>query len=152
LIIYNGHFFNSAKPAEFLVQITFLGADTQTKDTKYIGWVRRLLGHVSMQNTKGEKNNKQLAHVVAVSVVETYGEEVGCDILHCLLVEGCESASDHEMENFRDHWQVVRQHPGEALYMHQNKGRRAVLIRCTEIRDKPRSNGKHSIREHTMVV
>jgi hypothetical protein len=50
LIVYDGNFFNPPKPAKFFVQVTFLGADAQTKYTKYVGWVRRLLSLVSMRD------------------------------------------------------------------------------------------------------
>lgn len=48
LIINNGDLFNPPKSTEFFIKVTFLSTDTETKNTKYIGRIRRLLGRVSV--------------------------------------------------------------------------------------------------------
>jgi hypothetical protein len=48
LIINDSNLFNPPKTTEFFVEITFLRTNAETKNTKHVGGVRRLLGRVSV--------------------------------------------------------------------------------------------------------
>ena len=49
LIIDNGNLVNPTKTTEFLIEVTFLGTNTQSEDTKNVGRIRRLLEIISIE-------------------------------------------------------------------------------------------------------
>ena len=50
LIVNNGNLFNPTKTTKFLIKITFLSTNTQSKHAKDVGRIRRLLEIISIKN------------------------------------------------------------------------------------------------------
>lgn len=55
LIIDDGYFFHASKPAELVVEITFLCANAQAKHAQHVGGSGRLLCLISIRFEKKEE-------------------------------------------------------------------------------------------------
>jgi len=135
LVIDDGHFFNTPKPAEFLVEVTFSRADTQPEDTEHAAWVRSL----SISISKKKKSCSQPKYRQWVHAVGAWGAEkqhasnlgkVGCGNQRC--EGGCETENDHE-EDRDSRWQWLELLPSQEGHCKRLSRDQPAepLVRCT---------------------
>ena len=134
MVIDYGHFFNTPKSAEFFVEVTFRGADTQPKDSEHAAWVRSLSVLISKKKSRrGPKyRHRQWEHAAGAWGAENASSlgKMGCGNQRC--EGGCETENDPEEDrDSRRQWlELLLSQEGRCKRLSKDQ-LAELLVHCT---------------------